>query len=523
MSKAAVGLDGLSHPLIGAWPSSGSGEPDEGDRRILYPSRESVEKSNAVVVQTGARRLGRPILGGMKPISPIRFDALAGYARQPGIFLVAEEAGWFEHGQERVVGLLIRDRADNDFGGIIFGRDKKLRFRCVSVTDFDPRRRHAEVALRREMERVAAEEDADYHQGDETGKPVDFFKAVVPESRLNPSFVRLRDEEVFSAARSIIEPMMRWYEDVDGNFIEQFQTTGFDARIWELYLFAAFREMNYLIRHIRPAPDFLCNNPLATFGVEATTVNPSRDASGAIVSGPPRETPEQVEAYLTQYMPIKFGSALTSKLAKRYWELPHMDGIPLLFAVQDFSERRSMTMTRSAFEKYIYGYAHDWERDAGGKLIIRPRKIGTHCWGAKEIPSGFFDLPETENVSGVFFSNSGTISKFNRMGLIAGFGSPRLRLVRVGTAVNHDPNASAPRAFRHSVNDPGYDETWCEGLDVWHNPRAKHPLSPHTLPWAAHHQLLPDGQVVSQTPEWHPLGSFTLQALESEPQAQSAE
>jgi hypothetical protein len=36
--------------------------------------------------------------------------------------------------------------------------------------------------------------------------------------------------------------MMHWYEDPDGNFIEQFQTTGFDARLWELYLFAMFCE-----------------------------------------------------------------------------------------------------------------------------------------------------------------------------------------------------------------------------------------------------------------------------------------
>jgi hypothetical protein len=325
-----------------------------------------------------------------------------------------------------------------------------------------------------------------------------------------------------SAARDIIEPMMRWYEDVDGNFIEQFQTTGFDSRIWELYLFAAFREMGYLIEHIRPAPDFICTNPLARFGVEATTINPSRDASGAVVSEPPHDTPEQVKAYLTEYMPIKFAGVLTSKLGKRYWKQPHMAGIPLLLAVQDFSGRQSMTVTRSAFEKYIYGYAHDWERDASGKLIIQPRKIGTHRWGTKEIPSGFFDLPETENVSAVVFSNSGTISKFNRMRLLAGFGSPRLRLVRVGTAMNHDPNASAPLTFRHSVNDPSYTETWCEGLAIWHNPRATNPVSPDVLPDVAHCQLLPDGNVQSLTPEWHPFGSFTLQSLEEESLAQSA-
>jgi hypothetical protein len=54
---------------------------------------------------------------------------------------------------------------------------------------------------------------------------------------------------------------------VDGNFVEQFQTRGFDARIWELYLFAAFREMNYGIERVHAVPDFECVNPLARFAV----------------------------------------------------------------------------------------------------------------------------------------------------------------------------------------------------------------------------------------------------------------
>ncbi len=51
--------------------------------------------------------------------------------------------------------------------------------------------------------------------------------------------------------------MMRWYEDIDGNFVEQFQTTGFNARVWELYLFAALTEANLRLERPDPAPDFL--------------------------------------------------------------------------------------------------------------------------------------------------------------------------------------------------------------------------------------------------------------------------
>jgi hypothetical protein len=84
----------------------------------------------------------------------------------------------------------------------------------------------------------------------------------------------------------------------------------------------------------------------------------------------------------------------------------------LLFAIQDFLAPGSMLRSRSAFETYIYGYDHDWKRDGGGKLTIIPRKIESHQWGTKEIPSGFSDLPEAENVAAVVFSGSGTISKF---------------------------------------------------------------------------------------------------------------
>lgn len=449
----------------------------------------------------------------MKPISLIRFDALAGYARQPLIRFLCDELSWFEHANERVLGLVIKDRTDSDFAGHVFGKDKKARYRWVGSTNFHERRRHAEVALRREMERLAALPDEEYFQGDERGEPVDFFAAMTEEAKLNPHFRSLRDLEEYSPARGIIEPMMRWYQDADGNFIEQFQTNGFDSRIWELYLFAAFTEMNYEISRIHAIPDFCCSNPVGEFNVEAVTVNPTRDRQDTVIPPPPIETPEQIQSFIRDYMPTKFSGPLKTKLEKRYWEKPHARGKPLLFAVQDFSSPGSMIHTRSAFERYITGYEYDWERNEDGTLAIQPRKIGFHRWGTKEVPSGFFELPECEHISAVLFSNSGTIAKFNRMGTLAGFGSPRVRLLRVGAAVDHDPNATEPRLFRRRVEDHRYRERWVEGMDIWHNPHAIHPLNPELLPYAAHHLLLPNGNVRSMTPEWQPLWSFTIHTL----------
>lgn len=444
----------------------------------------------------------------MRPISKIRFEALAAYARQPLALAMAEEVGWFEHGGERVLATLIRDKTDNDFGAIIMGRDRKGRFRCVHATGFNESRRRAEVTMRRDMERISQQDDAEYFQGDEQGVPLDFFTPVVPRERLYPDFVKVSELEGYSSARGIIEPMMLWYEDADGNFVEQFQTTGFDARIWELYLFAAFTEMGYEIDRSSAVPDFVCKRFGFEFCIEATTVNPTL-GDGPLATPPDLTTQQGRSDFLREFMPIKYGSALFSKLNKRYWEKDNVKGKPLVFAIADFHAGPSMAMSRSGLPIYLYGYDYDWHKDATGTLHIAPRKVETHRWGSKEIPSGFFDVPGAENISAVVFNNSGTISKFMRMGLLAGFGSPRVTLVRTGTAVDHDPDAAEPRRFQHVVNDKSYSETWVEGFDVFHNPNALHPLEEWQMPGASHHWLMPDKQMRTTAPEWQPLGSMT--------------
>jgi ribosomal protein L30 len=62
-----------------------------------------------------------------------RFNALAGYIRNPATILIFEELGWYASSDERVIGMLVRDHADDDYGWIILGRDERLRFRAIDV------------------------------------------------------------------------------------------------------------------------------------------------------------------------------------------------------------------------------------------------------------------------------------------------------------------------------------------------------------------------------------------------------
>lgn len=443
----------------------------------------------------------------MTEIAKARFDALAGYCRHPDLFFLARELRWYGFAEERVLATLIED-TDSEFSGILLARDEKERFRFILMTDFFGTFEAAAKAIENKVSAVLPKLEEERKQEDVHGPPVDFFSFVGPQNKLHQSFVNLATAEQYSPARNIIEPMMRWYEDADGNFVEQFQTTGFDARIWELYMFAAFIEAGCVVRH--GIPDISAEGILGEFCVEATTTNPTLDASGSVVPLPPRDTLEQRMAYRGHYLPIKYAGPLTRKLAKRYWELSHVKGKPLLLAIQDFHAPGSMTWSRSALPLYLYGYDHDVSRDHNGALVITPRKVETHSWQDKTIPSGFFRLPNTENISAVLFNSSATIAKFNRMGVVAGFGSKRVRLVRQGFVVDHDDNASEPKFFSKDVSDTDYRESWIEGMDVYHNPNAAHPLDPAMLMGAAHHRLHNDLQVLSRTPEWHPLSSVTM-------------
>ena len=275
----------------------------------------------------------------MQPMSQQRFEALAGYTRKPEIVVFIQEAGWFSTHDERLLGVVTWDRQDRDFGWVLLSRDRRLRYRGIAVDASLPDFEAARLALAAAMGREAANPDESFFQGDDVGQPVDFFARVVPPERLNPTFEVVRTERRYSPARALIEAMMRYFEDTDGNFIEQFQTTGFDPRVWELYLFAAFTELGYA-RETLPVPDFVLNCPKGRFAVEATTINPPHQ--GRV---PQPATKEEGQRYLENYFPIRLSRALTRKLyhKSRYWSARGVSDIPFIIAVQDFHAPQAMS------------------------------------------------------------------------------------------------------------------------------------------------------------------------------------
>ena len=51
-----------------------------------------------------------------------------------------------------------------------------------------------------------------------------------------------------------------------------------------------------------------------------------------------------------------------------------------------------------------------------------------------------------------------------------------LKIFRTGLCHNHDPNASLPIPFYKDIESGKSNETWAEGLSMFHNPNALHPV-----------------------------------------------
>lgn len=442
----------------------------------------------------------------MRAISRARWDAFAAYCRRPLAAVLTQELAWFEADGGQVLATLIVD-TDGEFSGIVLARDGLERFRWVGATRYFDTPESALIDLNQKIQDLLKNLDEQRHQGDESGQAVDFFKPIVDKRKLHPHFSLLTSGERFTAARAIISSMMRWHDDIDGNFVEQFQTTGFDARMWELYLFAVLTEANLDVSRPEPAPDFLARGLNGEFALEATTINPSGGGRQQQSLPNPRTEAEWRE-YARHYLPIRYAGPLTSKLRKEYWKYPSVTGRPLVLAIQDFHAPMSMTRSGSALPTYLYGVIHEARRHDAGGLVIDVSEIDEHRWHDKVVPSKYFSLPGAENVSAVVFNSCGTISKFNRMGVSAGFGAENVVLIRRGLAWNTEPDAVDPVPFVHIVSE-GYAETWIEGMDVFHNPNALHPLDPALLPGAAHHRLRSNGQLETISEAGKPLESPT--------------
>jgi hypothetical protein len=342
---------------------------------------------------------------------------------------------------------------------------------------------------------------------------IDLFARRRPDADLHPQFLKTRDDPRMAPARDTLRDVVATMDDPDGNLVEQFQTHGFDARTFEIYLHALFTEAGHTIDRSYDRPDFLISKDGLTVAVEAVTANPPPRPDYQPYEVMPKSSPKTMDemvAFLKNETAIRFGSPLYSKLKKKYWDLPHVAGKPLVIAIETF-HGGSLTHSSTSLSQYLLGVDHRSHFDEHGGLIVEASPIAHHV-GTKTIPSNFFAQPGAENISAVLFSNAGTIPKFARIGQQGAHQSDAVRMVRYGHCLDHDPNAVRPEAFAYEVGDPDVPpEPWRDGSVLIHNPTALRPLPAEWLGAGAEENLTPAGTIVSTWRDrFQPFASMTM-------------
>jgi hypothetical protein len=333
----------------------------------------------------------------------------------------------------------------------------------------------------------------------------DLLTPVVGETALHPYFKALTTAAGHAPARDMLREVFAQFPNPDGNFVRDFQTAGFDARIWELYLFAVGAYTGFDVQRPHEQPDFLFQRDGMRVWIEATTANPSQTGPNEI----PGEgaTEEEIGRYYDEAVPIRLGSALYSKLNRQppYWELPHVAGDPLVLAVADFSDPGWFRSNAGAITRYLFGLDARVVSRPGEPVRLQYFTVYEHV-GSKVIPSGFFNLPAAEHVSAVIFSCEGTLPKFNRMGFRFDR-HPFVRMMRIGGKYSFHPAMTIPDTFGYLVGD--FPEEWRHGVQVFHNPRAVRPI-PFDFFGRCNQFWLEGDQIENRMLDFSPMSSITF-------------
>jgi hypothetical protein len=329
------------------------------------------------------------------------------------------------------------------------------------------------------------------------------FESIVDKSEHSKEYNDVTMKGYIPAVQ-MLEKCFKKFHDKDGNFVQQFQTTGFSARLWELYLNTYFVSTGFQVDASVAFPDFCLSKNSNHFCVEAVTTNKSQ--SGALANIKLGDNYEEKRKFHI----IKMANSLWSKVQKKYWEKDHVKDKPLVFAIECFHDDDSQSWSDSPLIDYLYGKSFSWYYDKNNQLVIQNSDETSVDVGGRKVPSGLFNRDDTKNVSAVIFSNSATISKFLRMGKQKWPKFPHI-VTRMGTCYKHDNNETKPNRFEYYVGEHDSPiESWGSGLTVFHNPNASHPLD-STLLADLPHGFFKDGNfVMENVPSFQPITSKTL-------------
>ena len=257
---------------------------------------------------------------------------------------------------------------------------------------------------------------------------------------------------------------------MDG-YVEEFQTT-FNSSFWELYLFAVFKKYGLAVDFSKARPDFCIPNHNVV--VEATVASNARETRpeyARVGMLPPNDLNEFNFRSI-----LRLSNSLTEKHRKfiqSYAQLDHVKGRSYVIAITSFDQPFSFLACQRPIEAVLHGYYVDEERfiatqGTQGRLEGEQLQCVFKDNGSP-VELGMFSSPAYREVSAVIFSNCATLGKVRAL---SSDPNPAITF----TAVRYNPSGVQPNVIKQHKAE--YTESLVDGLRVYHNPFASHPLDP---------------------------------------------
>jgi hypothetical protein len=334
--------------------------------------------------------------------------------------------------------------------------------------------------------------------------PTNLFEPLFDEAELDSNFKHIVSNDYYECAKGIINEIFNSWGGIDHHFISEFQTSGFSARLWELYLFTTFRSLKFDIEKCPEGrPDFLLKKNGMKIYVEAVTSNPAIDDNKFI---PTTFDKEDTDTFF-----LKLRSTLLKKIKKKYWDLEWVNGCPLVFAVSPFHSSQALNVTDFEVRKYLYGVVID-KKKHNGIVEITETKSNLNYIGDKRL-SNFYDIPLTSNISGILYSNSGTIGKFSRMGYQAGYGETISSFFYSGSCHDYSADSLGIQQFMFQLargKEMDFVDQWKYGLSLFHNHKATYPIGYDFFDQLTQVKYTEEEGLFSKHIEFHPYNAKNL-------------
>ena len=279
---------------------------------------------------------------------------------------------------------------------------------------------------------------------------MDLFSFVVDQSKMHPNFIRTLDSRS-EGVRTVLSDWADGFEDRDGKFILEFQTT-YNSSFWELYLFAVLKHLNIAVDFQYSSPDFVASDRLLSIE--------------AVIAGHAQSQTPEWEKTIKDLTHAELGQAYVESIVRlsnaflgksgayleKYSSLPHMKERSYLIAISNFGTPDFHMLGDVAMQRLLYD---TWEENE------------VHKPNGSAVPVGLFRSDEYSHVSGVFYSSVATFGKARALGNDAGdftFHAFRIR-------DNVEPIQIVARKA-------DYQESLTDGLRLFTNPFAVRPIEP---------------------------------------------